>query len=168
MIDTERLSLYPLTFSQLKLRVQEQDELAKELNISFVSPKINTEEAEAIEKSFLPALAEGLKDYLFYTMWLILRKEDRVVIGGICFHGSPDVSGEVEIGYGLESQFQKKGYMKETILAMLDWLRERDDVKSVIAETDPANIPSVSLLENCGFSFYENKDENVIYKKILK
>ena len=67
-----------------------------------------------------------------------------------------------------KANFKKKGYMKETILAMLDWLRERDDVKSVIAETDPANIPSVSLLENCGFSFYENKDENVIYKKILK
>ena len=164
IIETERLQLFPLTYSELKKRTEEQEEFAKEANLCFVSEKMSDEEIDAIQNKFLPILKDGSKNYLFYTMWLIVKKDERTVAGGICFHGEPDENDEVEIGYGTEQEFQNKGIMKEAVLGMLEWLKTRDDVKSVIVETEKNNIPSLKLLEKCGFSFAKNKDENLIYR----
>ncbi len=168
IINTKRLLIMPLTHSQLKKRIGAQNEFAKETNLLFVSEKMSNEEIEAVKKTFLPALGDNSKEYLFYTMWLIIEKKERIVVGGICFHGGPDEKGVVEIGYGTEPYYQQRGFMKETILAILEWLKTREDVKLVMAETELYNLSSVGLLKSCGFTFSGNKNGNAIYKISLK
>jgi RimJ/RimL family protein N-acetyltransferase len=160
MIETERLLIMPLTYSQLKKRTENQDKFAEEENLKFVSAEMGAEEIDAIQNSFLPKLADSSKIFFFHTMWLIIEKRERVVVGGICFHGEPDNNGNVEIGYGTEPKFQNMGFMKETILGMLDWLKTDKRIKNVVAETERDNISSLKLLEKCGFLFVRNMEDS--------
>ncbi len=167
-IETERFYIFPLTYSQLKKRTENQNEFAMDENIRFVSASMGPEEMDAIQNKFLPILNDGSKNFLFYTMWLIIEKKGRVVVGGTCFHGEPDENGEVEIGYGTESEFKNKGIMSESILGILGWLKTNEEIKSVIAETEKGNIPSVKLLEKCGFTFFGYKGDNLIYRYVIE
>ena len=54
---------------------------------------------------------ENRSSYLWLTFWLIIRKEDNVVVGMIDFKNIPNTKGEVEIGYGLGKKHEHFGYM---------------------------------------------------------
>jgi len=44
-----------------------------------------------------------------------IRKEDKRVVGSIDYKNIPNEIKEVEIGYGLEKQFEHNGYMTEAV-----------------------------------------------------
>jgi RimJ/RimL family protein N-acetyltransferase len=73
------------------------------------------------------------------------------VIGDIGFHGPPDDSGTVEIGYGIVEQYRGRGLMGESAVAIcgLAWSRPR--VTRIIARTDEGNGPSAGVLRHAGF-----------------
>ncbi len=52
-------------------------------------------------------------------MWIIVEKQERAIIGGICFHGAPDENGKVEIGYGTDNGSRNKGFMTEAIAGLI-------------------------------------------------
>ena len=92
--------------------------------------------------------------FLFHTFWFLIRKTDRTVIGAADFKNRPDENGEVEIGYGLGSNFLHYGYMSEAIQAMCRWAFEQDGITHVIAETELHNTASQNVLIRCGFESY--------------
>ena len=47
--------------------------------------------------------------------------------------------GEIEIGYGTMHGQRRKGYMTEAVGGMIDWAKQRADVKYILAETDENN-----------------------------
>ena len=47
-------------------------------------------------------------EYVWYTNWQIILKEENVSIGSACFKGEPDENGVVEIGYGLDEKYRGK------------------------------------------------------------
>ena len=67
---------------------------------------------------FLPNITDVSKDFHFHTMWILIEKKEKAIIGGICFHGEPNANGEVEIGYGTDYKYRNKGYMTETIFGI--------------------------------------------------
>ena len=81
--------------------------------------------------------------------WLITA--DGVIVGDIGTKGPPDPDGRVEIGYGLAGPSRGQGLGTRATGVLVDWLLARDDVRTVIAHVDPANTPSVRLLERLGF-----------------
>ncbi len=62
-----------------------------------------------------------------------------------------------EIGYCFHSLYRKKGYAKESLTAVIDYLRTIGITK-LTAGTAVNNIPSVHLLESLGFSLLETED----------
>jgi RimJ/RimL family protein N-acetyltransferase len=157
MIETERLSLMPLTAHQLRLWIENISALEKDLNCTY--------QGEPLAGMFLGFLKEQLEivakyeaTYLYHSFWLILRKTDRVVIGSTCFKGNANDNNEVEIGYGLGKEFEGNGYMTEAVKAICGWALEQEAVSHVIAETDADNYKSQQILERCGFSCYEKAD----------
>lgn len=93
-----------------------------------------------------------------YAFWLILRKNDRVIVGSADFKGIPDERGAVEIGYGLGKAFEHNGYMTEAVKSMCDWALRQSGVVAVIAETDRDGLASQRILEQCGFDKYDERD----------
>jgi RimJ/RimL family protein N-acetyltransferase len=156
-LETERLYLVPLTARQLRLWVDNIQDLEKELDCSY--------QAEPMEGMFLDIVngqaektASDEANYLYHSFWFLVRKADRAVVGSADFKDVPDANGEVEIGYGLGKQFRNSGYMTESVKAMCEWALKQKGVAHVIAETDVDSPASQNILKRCGFVLYKQAD----------
>jgi RimJ/RimL family protein N-acetyltransferase len=69
-----------------------------------------------------------------------------------------NADGLVEIGYGLAAPYRGRGYGRQTVRALSQWLLTQPGVTGVLAHTDPANTPSRRSLESAGFRL-EGEDD---------
>jgi [ribosomal protein S5]-alanine N-acetyltransferase len=83
----------------------------------------------------------------------IVLKQSREIIGSTSFHGVPDENGMVEIGLGIESKFQNRGFAKEALIAMWTWAIDQPGVNSFRYTVSPDNAPSIKVIEYFGFPF---------------
>lgn len=164
MIKTKRLLIKPLTAEELKKHIDSPYDFAHDIGLIPSQSLIANETKEAILNDLLPNITDTTKDSDFYTMWILIEKGEKAIIGGICFHGEPNEKGEVEIGYGTDLEFRNKGYMTESISGLIHWIRENKDVRSIIAETQNSNIPSIKVLEKNDFKLIQQRDYSVILK----
>lgn len=111
-----------------------------------------------IVRGQLEAVRRDPGNYPWHSFWLLIRKEDRVVVGSADFKNIPDALGETEIGYGLGPEFEHCGYMTEAVREMCRWALEQPGVCAVIAETERDGFASQRVLERCGFSLDRNGD----------
>ncbi|EKQ53367.1 MAG: acetyltransferase, ribosomal protein N-acetylase [Methanobacterium sp. Maddingley MBC34] len=168
MIRTKRLIIKPLTGDELKKHIASPEELANGMGLIPSQTLADENTKEAIINDLLPNLEDSNKDPLFYTMWMIIEKNKRAIVGGICFHGEPDKNGEIEIGYGTDYEYRNKGIMTEAIAGLIQWLKNDNRVKKIRAETEADNISSVRVLEKNHFNVFQSKDDSVILKLELK
>ncbi len=100
-------------------------------------------------------------EHIFFAVCL-----DDIVIGFFSFNIREDSH---ELGYCFRSEYQGKGYAKESLSALIGYLPEIG-IKKLTAGTAINNKPSVSLLESAGFeltgtekvSFYKDEHGNDI------
>jgi ribosomal-protein-alanine N-acetyltransferase len=59
---------------------------------------------------------------------------------------------------------QHKGYMTEAVSGLLQWVAQRDDVNTVLAEIHAANTPSIRVVEKNGFTQFDQKGDMLWYK----
>ena len=75
-----------------------------------------------------------------------------------------------EIGYGFLNKAHGKGYARESVTAIIDYMKSMG-VKRIVAGTALKNLPSVRLLESLEFklkgteqiSFYKDSEGKDIY-----
>lgn len=146
MLETERLIIRPLTYDQLIKYLKDDQSLEEELELMPTSRTLSAELLEALEEVILPNVADERKDYLYSTLWTLISKEEKRIVGDLCFVGEPNPAGEIEIGYGTYDSFQRKGYMTEAVHAMIQWALEQPNVRSIYAATDSRNIASYKVL----------------------
>lgn len=154
-LTTERLELIPLTAEQLGLWAEDLPALERELDCVY--------SGEPME-GFLRTIVAGQREitakdperWLWHSFWLLLRKQDRTVVGSADFKNVPGSGGEVELGYGLGGSHEHQGYMTEAVRAMAAWALEQPDVSAVTAETERENLASQRVLARCGFSLYRS------------
>lgn len=165
-LETNRITIVALTKNQLESYLVTDNALEKELGLTIIPvPRtINDRVKNAITTKLLPAMNKYPKEYLFYTFWTIIDKEQNCMIGDLCFKGPPNENGEIEIGYGTYPAFQSKGYMKEAVNKISQWAFRQENVKSIIAKTDASNIASQRILENNNFLNLGQGDEYINWK----
>lgn len=168
MIETKRLLIKPLTAVELKKHIDSPDKLALSLGLIPSKTLMDKEIQNAILNDLLPNIINENKDPLFYTLWIIIEKNTKAIVGGICFHGEPDENGEVEIGYGTDEPFQNMGYMSETIAGLIQWIVENKKAKIIRAETECDNISSIRVLEKNGFKESTRNGNSLILRLELK
>lgn len=83
--------------------------------------------------------------------FVLVRHEDDAALGALGFHGAPDASGRVEIGYDLVEPARGHGYMTEAVRTLTAWALTQDAVRVITAQTEPDNLPSRHVLERAGF-----------------
>jgi RimJ/RimL family protein N-acetyltransferase len=59
----------------------------------------------------------------------------------------------MEIGLGIESQYQSQGYAKEALLGMWRWVLNFPEVKTLRYTVSPENLPSIAVIKYFGFDF---------------
>lgn len=89
------------------------------------------------------------KEYWGAAWEIALHSGKRV--GDLCFKGTPDGNGAVEIGYGIDAEYAGNGYATEMVSAMAHWASVQPDVKLVTAQTEPSNEASQKVLKKSGF-----------------
>ena len=151
MIETKRLLLKPLTYSQLLKYIKSDDSLEEELNLNKTSRVIGPELKEAFEQTILPNVADPTKDYLYSTLWTAISKKENKMVGDLCFVGEPNEAGEVEIGYGTYEAFRNQGFMTEALAGMIAWAKDQHQIKSILANTKKTNDASFAVLEKNSF-----------------
>jgi len=73
---------------------------------------------------------------------------------------------EIELGYLLSQQYQKNGYGKEMITAVLQYAKTQLSFNRIVAQIAPENKASIALAQKCGMSFQEiissSKQQNTL------
>ena len=89
------------------------------------------------------------------ALYLVLKEENRL-IGGIWFD-EDDKRYEIKsryISFYLAEQYAQKGYMKEALSAVVDFLFENDPALEVLSSsTFSDNIASENLVRSVGFTY---------------
>lgn len=142
---TPRLVLHPMSVQEA-LALTADEPGGKE----YWAPGYPTETDIAGALRYLET-CEGHGDPQPFGAYEILRREDGQVIGGLGFHGAPDLDGTVTIGYGLVPSAQGKGYATEALRALLVFARHRG-VTRVKGDTAHTNIPSQRVMSAAGMS----------------
>ena len=151
MIETERLTLKPLTYDQLVKYNRMDNSLETELGLKGTSRVISPELKEALEQTIMPNVADTAKDYLYCTLWTIISKAENKMVGDLCIVGEPNEKGEIEIGYGTYDEFRGKGFMTEAVSAIITWAKSQPRVQAIVAGTEKANVASFAILERNNF-----------------
>jgi RimJ/RimL family protein N-acetyltransferase len=99
----------------------------------------------------LRAEAAGNDGISQWGMFEIILRQTGEVIGDIGFHGPPDETGTVEIGYGIVEQHRGRGLAGESVVAICDFAWSRAEVSRIIARTDEGNPASADVLRHAGF-----------------
>ncbi len=162
-LNTKRLKIIPLELKYFKMLLENVEETEKMLNLSISGEKMESYVKEAMESLYKKAL-ENQENYIWFTNWQIILKEENISIGSACFKNNPNLFGEVEIGYGINEKYRNKGFMTEAVKKMCEWAFEQPNVLSVIAETELTNIASHKVLQKAGMSVYLNTNDALWWK----
>lgn len=76
---------------------------------------------------------------------------DGPVVGHAGFHGKPDESGMVEVGYTVDPAYRRRGYARAMVRALLDRASAEKGVTRVRASISPDNEASLATIRGFGF-----------------
>jgi ribosomal-protein-alanine N-acetyltransferase len=83
--------------------------------------------------------------------FVLARQSDGKVIGTLLLFRYDEPSRRVELGYALGHAHWGRGYMREAVEAVCGEAFDRESVRRIEAEVNPANVASSRLLIACGF-----------------
>lgn len=131
-IQTKRLNIYTASDEEMKKLIAEQ----------------SIPELKAAYQQMLDGCILNPDKREWYAIWNIELNGE--VIGNLSFKGLED-DGIAEIGYGMNAEYEGKGYMTEAVSAVVKWASSQNGVKQIEAETEEENQASKRVLEKCGF-----------------
>ena len=104
---------------------------------------------------------------LGWGVWLVIDNQTNNVIGDIGFKGKPDLDRSVEVGYGMTSSEQNKGYATEALRSIIEWAFNSNLVNKIMAECHVDNTPSIKVLEKLNMKKLKT-DNSMLYWQLNK
>lgn len=102
------------------------------------------------EKAYMEKYIHNMYGFYGFGMWMVQRISDGKLLGraGLSVR---DGYEDVELGYVIRTDEQKKGYATEVCTAILDYAKEELEVERVNAFVLPKNVISKNFCEKLGF-----------------
>jgi ribosomal-protein-alanine N-acetyltransferase len=82
---------------------------------------------------------------------VLLDDDTGVVVGAAGFHAAPDADGMVEVGYGIDPEFRRRGYARAALLLMIDRARSDPAAHVFRVTVSPDNNASLGLVAQLPF-----------------
>ena len=156
MIRTDRLDLIPATAAHLRAelagRLQFQLAIGIDVPPSW-PPDLYDESAVEYTLAQLTAQRDIEPWGMYYIVYRDAGDGRSVLVGVGGFKGPPDDNGRVEIGYGVVSEFQRRGLATEAVGGMVRFAMSTPGVARIITQTLPHLAPSIGVLLQAGFQF---------------
>ena len=154
MVRSERLDLVVMPLALLDAYVDGNASRARELVDYAVPGDFPGTASEVLELRRIQLAADPTR--LPWSVRAIVRRDDRVMIGFVNFHGPPGVNDieaadAAELGWTVFSEHRRHGYATETARRLMDWARDEHGVRRFISSTTPENVPSLRVHEKLGF-----------------
>lgn len=145
IIETSRLQLHKVTpeiYEEL-FRTKEEQELKDFLGIT----------TDAAWQTELQKQEQGLTKYrISFLSFYIKEKASGKTIGSCGFHTWYLPHSRAEIGYAITDESRKQqGFMKEALLAVIQYGFEEMQINRIEAFIGPGNIASIKLVQAMGF-----------------
>ena len=83
---------------------------------------------------------------------VIWDERHQVAVGRAGYHGPPDPSGMVEIGYAVDPAYRRRGYARAAMEALLQRAAGEPRVRTVRVTISPDNVASYQLASQYGFT----------------
>jgi ribosomal-protein-alanine N-acetyltransferase len=145
-LETERLALTPLPARAAAALPEDREAAARHLTAPL--------DAEWPGPDLLGVLhrqAAASPETERFGIWVIVERDGGSVVGDVGFHGPPDGTGAVEIGYSVVPSRRRRGYATEATSALVEWAASQPGVNDVVAGCAPDNLASIRTLERVGF-----------------
>ena len=152
VISTPRLELHHISADRLIDLFEKRDDTFALSGESFTNPLRVLIDFQGPLAWRVPQVKADPATNKWFVRWIVL-KENREVIGSTSFHGAPDASGMMEIGLGIENQYQNQGYAKEALLGMWRWVLTFSEVTTLRYTVSPENLPSIAVIKYFGFEY---------------
>jgi RimJ/RimL family protein N-acetyltransferase len=152
VISTPRLELHHISADRLIDLYEKRDDTFALSGESFTNPLRNLIDFQGPLAWRVPQVKADPATNKWFVRWIVLR-ENREIIGSTSFHGAPDALGMMEIGLGIENQYQNQGYAKEALLGMWRWVLTYPEVKILRYTVSPENAPSIAVIKYFGFEY---------------
>jgi len=96
-----------------------------------------------------------------YLLRVAVLSESMEIIGSAGFHNLPDENGMVEIGFGVDPVFQNKGYGKQLLHGMWNWVLKDQRVKTLRYTVSPTNLISKQIIQKLEFDLVGEQLDDV-------
>jgi RimJ/RimL family protein N-acetyltransferase len=83
---------------------------------------------------------------------IVWDPERAVAVGRAGYHGPPDATGLVEVGYSIDPQYRRQGYARAALRALIERAEREPGVTTVRASIAPGNVASRDLVLSHGFA----------------
>lgn len=107
---------------------------------------------EALEetRAYIEKMNQGIEAEK-WLIWVMEERQTHKVIGSVSLWNFAEDLKSAELGYGTAPDFQGKGYMKEALLAVVEFAFTILQMEVLEAFTEQENTFSKKLLETCQF-----------------
>jgi [ribosomal protein S5]-alanine N-acetyltransferase len=153
IIATTRLQLLPASLEHVRAEIHDRAQFAKMLNADVPGnwPPDSAADALPLFLSWLEAAPDQVGWFGWYALLAQPPADEPTLVGGGGFLGPPD-AGEVQIGYSMLPQFQRRGIATEMVAGLVGWALSHRSVTCITAETEWENPASVQVLKKIGFT----------------
>ena len=152
VIDTPRLSLHHISAPDLVTLFEYRDDAPLLAGTGFTNPLRVLIDFQGPLAWRVPQVKTDPACNKWFVRWIVLKVKQEV-IGSTSFHGAPDSDGMVEIGLGIETEYQNQGFAKEALLGMWRWALTFPEVKTFRYTVSPDNASSIAVIKFFGFEF---------------
>ena len=114
--------------------------------------ELTPEQRAEISPAWLNLVASATGPDPWIHGFRIVRKSDGQKVGSCGFKGPPTSDRIVEIAYGIDPEFQGRGYATAVAQAQTDYAFATGQVRLVCAHTSPEPNASTRVLTKCGFT----------------
>lgn len=164
VIKTRRLGLYALTLNQLGLALNQPDLLGNELGVTIAGDTFSDDSRQAMMVKIGRMAYADPELHHWFTYFLVVEAANQAAIGVCGFKGPPSGAGSVEFGYAMHPDYRNKGYMTETVLALIEWAFSSPVCQTVTAETLPNNLASQRVLQKAGMHLDHSTDAMLFWR----
>ena len=163
ILQTQRLRLIALNMNQLRAYLNTPEKLETELGTA-VSREILTDTVRgAIALKLARMERVDARSHSWMTYWLILVESASFGAGLVGYKGIPDHNGAVEIGYGIDPDYQNQGYTTEAVQALIRWAFHQPNCLAVTAHA-VRNPASGRVLEKVGMQVFRSEGEDNFWR----
>jgi [ribosomal protein S5]-alanine N-acetyltransferase len=166
VIVTERLRLVPATPALVRAALAGPQALAAALGTvvpgTAVPPTWPHQYLDRPALEFTLERVSGPQGSLGWWMHFVILVRGAgspILIGTAGYKGPVGTDGSVEVGYGIVSDHQRRGYASEAVRGLLAQAFAVPEVRRVIGETLPELVGSIGVMRTCGFHPVEGGSE---------